>query len=280
MGLRTRISSLWRRRAPLATVSLGVGATSLLAIAAAPGAADSAPFEIHSHGITGVIEQVWPLQVSGCANDEADILLLSIDGGPPHQRKLVTWMPCGAALRPGDPAIVERELPPSTVVVDVATLPDRKGPQLFIVSADGIRVESLVGEPTPKRFAIPGGLPLPPLRRLRLEALGETGLGVVAPLADLLQDPGFLHLTPKHLDGPLDPVVLLQHDVCHTRLPDHDGAARVGLIPSSTLNSTLPPLHDVWRVRPSGILVAGAAPRSPRRERDPACDQVPLHSLV
>lgn len=170
VGPRTRISSSRRRRAPLArharalarALALALGATLAVAIPAPPGAADSAPFEIRSHAITGVIEQVWPLQVSRCEGGASDVLVLSIDGGPPHQRKLLTYMPCGAALRPGDPSIVTRELPERAVVVDVATLPGREGPQLFVVSAEGIRVEALSGDPAPRDYAIPGGLPLPP----------------------------------------------------------------------------------------------------------------------
>jgi hypothetical protein len=140
-----------------------LAATFWQLVAVAPiWAADSAPFAIHAHDITGVIEQVWPLDVSRCDDDGGDLLVLSTDGGPPKQRKILTWMPCGAGLRPGDAMIVERTLPADTVIVDVARLPGRVGPQALIVSASGIRIESLLGDPSPRQIDVPGGLPLPP----------------------------------------------------------------------------------------------------------------------
>jgi hypothetical protein len=80
-------------------------------------------------------------------------------------------MPCGSATRPGDPRIVARELAPDVVLVDVARLPGRSGPQLLSVSAEGLGVESLAASPgdasSDPRLAwpIPGGLPLPPRPR-------------------------------------------------------------------------------------------------------------------
>ena len=125
-------------------------------------AADSSPFAIRAHDITGLIQQVWTLDVSSCENGGSDLLVLSTEGGPPSQRKLLTWMPCGSALVPGDARILERPLPDGAVIVDVALVPDRSGPQLLIVTAAGIRVESLDGHQPPLDLPIPGGLPLPP----------------------------------------------------------------------------------------------------------------------
>ena len=125
-------------------------------------AADSDPFKIHSHEITGLVQQVWTLDISRCENGESDLMVLSTEGGPPTQRKLLTWMPCGSALEPGDPRILERLLPDAAVLVDVAMIPNRSGPQLLTVSAAGIRVEALQGPELPLDFPIPGGLPLPP----------------------------------------------------------------------------------------------------------------------
>jgi hypothetical protein len=123
---------------------------------------DSDPFKVHSHDIRGLVRQVWALDVALCENGESDLLVLSADGGPPSLRKMLTWMPCGASLVPGDPRIVERQLSDDAVVIDIATIPGRSGPQLLTVSASGIRVEALEGAESPLNFTVPGGLPLPP----------------------------------------------------------------------------------------------------------------------
>ena len=127
------------------------------------GAKDSAPFGIERHEIPGLIHQVWPLSVSRCGSPAADLLVLSTVGPPPTAEKRLTWMPCGSALVPGDPRIIERELPPETALIDIARLPGRKGPQLIRATAAGLTIESLdrgTSEP-PRSIPIPGGLPLP-----------------------------------------------------------------------------------------------------------------------
>ena len=125
------------------------------------GKAADGPFEVRRHEIQGLIHQVWPLRASPCERAAHDLLVLSTVGGPPEQQKRLTFMPCGAALVPGDARILERALPPETVVVDVARLPGRIGPQLVLVSAEGLRIEALGGPDPPRVIPIPGGLPLP-----------------------------------------------------------------------------------------------------------------------
>ncbi|HIF93949.1 MAG TPA: VCBS repeat-containing protein [Myxococcales bacterium] len=149
-----------RRLRQWATIALGVG---LLSISLQTRAEDSAPFSAHRHEIQGLVRQVWPLGVSECAGERTDLLVLSTDGGPPSQQKWMTWMPCGSALDPEDPRIVKRRLSDATVLVDVALVPGRQGPQLLTISAAGLEIESLgsTGEPI-RELAIPGGLPLPP----------------------------------------------------------------------------------------------------------------------
>lgn len=119
------------------------------------------PFALQRHEIEGRIHQVWPLQRSACAHAARDLLVLSSVGTPPALEKRLTWMPCGAALVPGDPRIVERALPAATGVVDVALLPGREGPQLVLACAEGLRVEALTGDDPPRHFPVPGGLALP-----------------------------------------------------------------------------------------------------------------------
>ncbi|MCP4905449.1 MAG: VCBS repeat-containing protein [bacterium] len=147
-------------RAPLLH-AFCVACLAFCALSAPAGAKAPIPFAVRSHEIRGLIRQVWPLRVSRCARAASDLLVLSTVGGPPNQEKRLTWMPCGSALTPGDPRIIERTLPDETVVVDVAGMPGRSGPQLFLVSAAGIRIEALGGSDPPKRIEIPGGLPLP-----------------------------------------------------------------------------------------------------------------------
>ena len=134
---------------------------AMLVLALPAGAETSTPFAIHSHEIQGLIRQVWTFRVSVCEHASVDLLILSTIGGPPNQEKRLTWMPCGSALIPDDPRIVERALPDETVVVDVARMPGRSGPQLFLVSANGIRIEALDSADPPREIEIPGGLPLP-----------------------------------------------------------------------------------------------------------------------
>lgn len=163
MACPRRVSS------PSKTYDYGNRATLILVLAAgffllAPvvWAEDSTPFSLHAHNIRGLIEQVWPLRVADCESGETDLLVLSTDGGPPNQSKLMTWMPCGSAVRPDDPRIVRRQLPEASVLVDVARVPEREGPQLLTISATGIRIEALDSSDEPLDLQIPGGLPLPP----------------------------------------------------------------------------------------------------------------------
>ena len=83
-------------------------------------------------------------------------------GAPPALEKRLTFMPCSAALVPGDLRIVDRALPTETGVVDVGMIPGRSGPQLILASADGLRIESLLGDPAPRVIPVPGGIALPP----------------------------------------------------------------------------------------------------------------------
>lgn len=136
-----------------------------LALAAGPIAAatdDSNPFAIRLHEVRGRIVQVWPLRVGSCGDDSGDLLILSSEGGPPAQKRFATWLPCGSALVPGDPRIRIRPIDDAAVIVDVAAVPGRSGPQLLSVSAAGIRIEALDGPANPVERTIPGGLPLPP----------------------------------------------------------------------------------------------------------------------
>lgn len=162
VGPHLRTSSPRQRRALRLFFTLAVVFARHAAAPEPSRAADSSPFAIHSHDITGLIRQVWTFKVSRCRESESDLLILSTDGGPPNQQKRLTWMPCGSGLNPDDPRIIARSLPDSTALVDVARLPNREGPQLLIVGAAGLRVESLGGSEPPRDFLIPGGLPLPP----------------------------------------------------------------------------------------------------------------------
>ncbi|MCR9096342.1 MAG: VCBS repeat-containing protein [bacterium] len=145
-------------RLPLALLVL---LTGFLAAAGPVEAQDRTPFTIQTHEIQGRIHQVWPLRRGACAHAAQDLLILSSVGTPPALEKRLTWMPCGAALVPGDPRIVERALPPETGVVDVALLPGRSGPQLVLASGEGLRVEALASDDPPRVFPVPGGLALP-----------------------------------------------------------------------------------------------------------------------
>ncbi|MCA9505637.1 MAG: VCBS repeat-containing protein [Spirochaetaceae bacterium] len=189
---------LWHS-SPCAAGRRGVRDTALvlgllLLLGLAPRAArteDSAAFGILEHRIPGRILQVWPLAVTSCADAARDLLVLSTDGVPPNARKWLTWMPCGSALEPGSDAILERALPEDVVILDVAALPGRVGPQLVVATATGLRIESLSGPPAPIRLPPPpGGFPLPPhpwgIGRLELVAdwQGDGRPSLLVPVLD------------------------------------------------------------------------------------------------
>ncbi len=140
---------------------------ALGALETARAAADEDPFEPRVHDGLGAVVQAWPLSVSRCPGPESDLLVLSTEGTAPSARKRVTWMPCGSALQPGDPRIVQRELGPEVVLVDVARLPGREGPQLLEVSAAGIRARGLGADDRQPALTwkAPRGLPLAPRPR-------------------------------------------------------------------------------------------------------------------
>jgi len=149
---RPRVA-LWATWALVCSAALSVTAPGL--------ARDPRPFGEHAHEIVGLIHQVWPLKVSDCAGDAVDLLVLSSRGAPPELEKRLTWMPCGSALVPGDPRVLERALPPETAVIDVAAVPGRDGPQLLLLSGQGLRIEALSGSEPPRNVPVSGGLPLP-----------------------------------------------------------------------------------------------------------------------
>lgn len=139
-----------------------LSALAFLSLWAFPvGAADSPPFETHTHEIIGQIHQVWTPSISDCAEAASDLLVLSTRGGPPTPEKRVTWMPCGSSLVPDDPRIIERRIPTETSVVDVARITGREGVQLVLASAEGIRIEALENDEADRFIKVPGGLALP-----------------------------------------------------------------------------------------------------------------------
>lgn len=155
-----RLSPHWLRRAGRwACAGLGAALWVLL-WPGAPSAAEN-PFAILTHDIEGRIHQVWPMRVSRCALPARDLLVLHGVGAAPTEEKRLTWMPCGAAVVPGDPRIVSRALPQETAAVDVALLPGRNGPQLVMASVDGLRIEALSSEDAPRVIPVAGGLALP-----------------------------------------------------------------------------------------------------------------------
>ena len=159
-----RLHTLSRRLARPFPYAACASAAALLLILSTPNSAtpqNFAPFAIQRHDISGQISQVWPMRISRCTPAAGDLLVLSGAGSPPALTKRLTWMPCGAAVVPDDPRIIERSLPPETALVDVATIPGRTGPQLVMVSASGLLIESLGSDDPPLTIAIPGGVPVP-----------------------------------------------------------------------------------------------------------------------
>jgi len=167
VGPILRLQSPARHRAPerlLGSLALWLAAC----FAVLPASGEPEPFEVLRHRIPGRVYQVWPLAVGPCEPGEHGLLVLSAEGGPPEQRKVVTWMPCGSAMQPGTKAIVQRSMASDVVLVDVAEVPGRSGTQLLGISASGIRIEPLTGSTVDQpvvEWPVPGGLPLPPRPR-------------------------------------------------------------------------------------------------------------------
>ena len=151
-------------------VRICLGLLSSSGVGAAPD--EEALFTPVAHDLPGRIVQVWPLSVSVCPDGEADLLVLHVEGSPPTARRIVTWMPCGAAARPDAAGSVTRTLPPEIVGIDVARIPGRAGPQLVSLSSRGLALDALDApssdEPGTQRlhFPLPETLPLPPRPRL------------------------------------------------------------------------------------------------------------------
>lgn len=156
-------------------VSSGVGTAS----------DEGALFTPVAHDLPGRIVQVWPLSVSVCLGGETDLLVLQVEGSPPTARRIVTWMPCGAAARPDAAGSVSRTLAPEIVGIDVAQIPGREGPQLVLLSSRGLTLDALdppSSEQTATRlhWPLPEALPLPPRPRVltritMIDDWGSTG---------------------------------------------------------------------------------------------------------
>jgi len=161
---------------PCGALVVCLGLLSPPGVGAAPD--DEALFTPVAHDLPGRIVQVWPLSVSACPAGEADLLVLSVEGSPPTARRVVTWMPCGAATRPDAVGRVGRMLPPEIVGIDVARIPGRVGPQLVSLSSRGLSLDALeapsseaASDETPSEtrtrlhWPLPEALPLPPRPR-------------------------------------------------------------------------------------------------------------------
>ena len=161
--MKTRNGAATKRASPTLPAVSPLLFVVLAVLAAPPATAvDRAPFASQLHDIDGRIHQVWVIDAARCTHAARDLLVLHGVGGAPNEEKRVTWMPCGSALIPGDPRIVERAVPDDVAVVDVASVRGRTGPQLVMASVDGLRIEALASDDPPRVIPVPGGIAVAP----------------------------------------------------------------------------------------------------------------------
>ena len=132
------------------------------------------PFEANRLEVPGRPVQVWTGAFSaGCPNRTQDLLVISVDGTPPRERRRVLLFPCTANPR-GDSSGV-REFAVGSDVVAVDT--DPHGHQLLLLSAKGLELISLADPEIRREIRIPDGLPLIPRSRglSRIPMVGPWG---------------------------------------------------------------------------------------------------------
>ncbi|MCA9510800.1 MAG: FG-GAP repeat protein, partial [Myxococcales bacterium] len=177
-------------RSPAMRGAAGAAARAALALAtaaaalaheadAAPDVPDSAPFDLLELRVPGRAVQAWSLAPSvSCPSPLArTLLVLSVDGVPPRERRRANGFACLPAANGGSPAseggaeTAERApivpsftlpIPRDVVGVDSADArPDWPGDELLLVAGDGLRVLATDGSGAVQRVAGSGPLPLP-----------------------------------------------------------------------------------------------------------------------
>jgi hypothetical protein len=119
--------------------------------------------------------QVWGVALSsGCPAKALDLLVISIEGVPPHERRRVTIFPCDPSGRAAPAEAVTIDVEPDVVALDVYETDGEPGGELLFLTRSGIRITSPWGEKPLRELSVPGGLPLPPRAR-RLSRMPVAG---------------------------------------------------------------------------------------------------------
>jgi hypothetical protein len=146
-----------------------IGAISLTVstlLASTPARAQGEPFDVVPLDVEGRPVQAWVLPISsGCGKNAKDVLVISIEGGPPHEMRRVTLFPCdpnGKPL-PGEPITID--VAPNVVALDSYEVDGKPGAELLLLDREGIEIISPWGHSPPRRIPVAGGLPLPPRAR-------------------------------------------------------------------------------------------------------------------
>ncbi len=200
--------------------------TGLLALAAAA-AAEPPPFELRELRVPGRPIDVVAI---GQGPERPRLLVISVEGTPPEERRHVSLFP---PLRPGTPAAPEpwqREAGPEVVAVDAADVRPAPGPEILLLSAGALRIAAPAGED--ERLPLPAPLPLPPRTRdlSRLAFVRDwNGDGAPAALLPSLRGLVLLPLDgrpPRELALPVDTL----YETPAEDRPVHSGYAEARLV--------------------------------------------------
>jgi hypothetical protein len=146
-----RATSTCRARAA-ATV---VGAALLVGTQVASAGADEAPFDLVELRVPGRPVQVWPVHVTGrCGPRTADVLVISVAGGPPDEVRQVSLFPCGRGVDGGAPPPIRIDVPDDVMAVDVSDVDERPGGELVWLHRRGVTLVRPLDDTPPETIEI------------------------------------------------------------------------------------------------------------------------------
>jgi hypothetical protein len=128
--------------------------------------AEDEPFDVVPLDVKGRPVQAWVLPISsGCGEHAKDVLVISVQGAPPNEKRRVTLFPCDPSGRPNPGQPISIEVGPEVVAVDSYEVDGKPDAELLLLDRKGIEIISPWGHAPPRRIEVAGGLPLPPRAR-------------------------------------------------------------------------------------------------------------------
>ena len=146
----------------------------VLFVPPAPALARDEPFERTRQAVPGRPVHVWTGAFSpGCPGRSQDLLVISVDGTPPRERRRIFLLPCTTDPRSNPAGLREFVVDNDVVAVDT----DPHGHHLLLLSAKGLDLISLTDPKVRREIRVPEGLPLIPRTRglSRIPMVGPWG---------------------------------------------------------------------------------------------------------